>query len=194
MSSRIVLASASPRRRELLEQIGLKFTVIPSEISEEGQNLSPEAWAEHLALHKARDVAASLNGDGYVIGADTIVLLDGAVYGKPANAQDACRMLTNLQGREHQVITGIAVVRITDGAVRVDHEVTNVTMRQLKPAEINWYVETAEPMDKAGAYAIQGRGAVFITGICGCYFNVVGLPLARLTLMLEDLGWIAEHV
>lgn len=194
MSSRIVLASASPRRRELLEQIGLKFIVLPSLVSEEGQCLPPGEWAEHLAVRKAQDVAANLSGLGYVIGADTLVVLDGAVYGKPVDAQDACRMLTDLQGRKHEVITGIAVVRIQDGAVRVGYETTTVEMRALTTAEIKTYVETTEPMDKAGAYAIQGRGAVFIPKICGCYFNVVGLPLARLTAMLEDLGWSADHV
>jgi septum formation protein len=194
MSSRIVLASASPRRRELLEQIGLKFEVFPSLVSEEGQHLPPGEWAEHLAVCKAKDVAAVLSGTGYVIGADTLVVLDGVVYGKPADDQDACRMLTNLQGRKHEVITGIAVVRMQDGAVRAGYETTAVEMRELTLREINTYVETTEPMDKAGAYAIQGRGAVFIPKICGCYFNVVGLPLARLAAMLEDLGWSADHV
>jgi len=194
MSSRIVLASASPRRRELLEQIGLKFEVLPSLVSEEGQSLPPGEWAEHLAVCKAKDVAASLSGAGYVIGADTIVVLDGVVYGKPTDNGDACRMLTNLQGRKHEVLTGIAVVCIQDGAVRSGYETTTVEMRELTFTEINTYVETPEPMDKAGAYAIQGRGAVFIPKICGCYFNVVGLPLARLAKMLEDLGWSTDDV
>lgn len=194
MVSRIVLASASPRRQELLDQIGLRFEVLPSAVSEEGQCLPPGDWAEYLAVLKARDIAAGLSGTGYVIGADTMVVKDGKVYGKPLDVQDAARMLTSLQGDKHEVITGIAVIRIQDGTVRSGYETTTVSMRDLSQREITRYVETGEPMDKAGAYAIQGRGAVFITGICGCHFNVVGLPLARLVTMLKSLGWNEDDV
>lgn len=191
--SRIILASASPRRRELLDQIGLEFSIIPSFVAEEGDLPSPEETAEHLAVIKAQDVAGRLDGDGYVIGADTIVVVDGAIYGKPADKEDARRMLIRLQGREHQVITGLAVIRLRDGETITGHEITTVIMRPLSMGEIDGYIATGEPMDKAGAYAIQGRGAVFIPGIRGCYFNVVGLPLARLLSMLYDLGWSSGH-
>lgn len=188
--TRIILASASPRRRELLAQIDLKFEVIPSLVSEEGEPLStPAKTAEYLAVIKAEDVAGKLTGDGYVIGADTIVVLDGVLYGKPVNKADARGMLTRLQGRAHQVITGIAVIRLRDKEILVEHETTTVMMRPLTLEEVDRYIDTGEPMDKAGAYAIQGRGAVFIPSISGCYFNVVGLPLARLLSMLNKLGW-----
>lgn len=191
--SRIILASASPRRRELLAQIGLECTVMPSSVIEEKKSLSPEKTAEYLAVIKAQDVAGKLDGDGYVIGADTMVVVDGAIYGKPADKADARRMLMGLQGREHQVITGLAVMRLRNRRMIAGHECTNVIMRSVTLDEIDDYISTGEPMDKAGAYAIQGRGAVFISGISGCYFNVVGLPLARLLSMLYDLGWNSGH-
>jgi septum formation protein len=191
--SRIILASASPRRRELLDQIGLEFTVMPSSVAEEGDASSPEEKAEHFAVIKAQDVAGKLDGDGYVIGADTIVVVDGDIFGKPADKEDARRMLIRLRGREHQVITGLAVIRLRDGETITGHEITTVIMRPLSGGEIDGYIATGEPMDKAGAYAIQGRGAVFIPGIRGCYFNVVGLPLSRLLSMLSGLGWSSGH-
>lgn len=186
---RIILASASPRRRELLTQIGLEFTVVPSTVAETGVLSPPEKTAEHFAAIKAQDVAGRSAGNGYVIGADTIVVVDGSIYGKPSNQQDARRMLKCLQGRTHQVVTGLAVIRLSDGKMLVGHETTTVYMRTLTLEEINAYIITGEPMDKAGAYAIQGRGAAFIPEIHGCYFNVVGLPLVRMLSMLSELGW-----
>ncbi len=191
--SRIILASASPRRRELLAQIGLKCEVVPSDVVEEAQALAPEELAEHLAVLKAQDVAGSFTGEGYVIGADTLVVLDGVIYGKPVDRKDARRMLLHLQGREHQVITGLAVIRLADGKLLRGHEITRVSIRPLNIGEIEAYIATGEPMDKAGAYAVQGRAAMFIPRINGCYFNVVGLPLARLMDMLNAAGWSAGH-
>ncbi|HBS60292.1 MAG: Maf family protein [Bacillota bacterium] len=191
--SRIILASASPRRRELLAQIGLKCEVVPSDVVEEAQALAPEELAEHLAVLKAQDVAGSFTGEGYVIGADTLVVLDGVIYGKPVDRKDARRMLLHLQGREHQVITGLAVIRLEDGKLLRGHEITRVSIRPLNIGEIEAYIATGEPMDKAGAYAVQGRAAMFIPRINGCYFNVVGLPLARLMDMLNAAGWSAGH-
>lgn len=191
--SRIILASASPRRRELLAQIGLKCEVIPSDVVEEAKALVPEELAKQFAVLKAQNVAGRFTGEGYVIGADTIVVLDGVIYGKPVNKMDARRMLQHLQGREHQVITGLAVIRLEDGKLLRGYEVTQVSIRPLNIGEIENYIATGEPMDKAGAYAIQGRAAMFIPRICGCYFNVVGLPLARLMDMLYAAGWRADH-
>jgi septum formation protein len=192
--SRIILASSSPRRRELLTQVGLDFEVIPSTVVEEGNPLPPAQWAEYLAGIKARDVAAQLSGEGFVIGADTIVVLDEVIYGKPLDKHDAYAMLSKLQGRSHRVITGVAIVRLTDGEVRIGHVSTTVNMRPLAAAEIKRYIATGEPMDKAGAYAIQGNGAAFIPEICGCYFNVVGLPIAHVLSVLQELGWSADDV
>jgi septum formation protein len=148
---------------------------------------------ERLAEAKARAVASSLAshsaGRRIVLGADTAVELDGEIYGKPRDAAHAGEMLTALSGRTHQVLSGIFLLRLPDGAVRSAVESTSVTVAPLDRAEIYAYVSTGEPMDKAGAYAIQGRGGRFIPRIEGCYFNVVGLPLARLHALLGELGW-----
>lgn len=185
---RIVLASASPRRRELLGITGLSFEVIPSAVEESTNPGIPAAsLARLLALSKARDVAARLS-DGLVIGADTIVVVDGKILGKPESPDDAAKMLRMLSGREHSVISGVAVVDAQTGREMVSHEETLVRFGPLDERVIRAYVATGEPMDKAGAYGIQGMAGMLITGICGCYFNVVGLPLARLASMLAEFG------
>lgn len=153
----------------------------------------PADWAptrivEALALRKAQAVAQErhVSGeDGIVIGSDTIVVLDGEVLGKPHDEADAERMLTSLQGRSHEVYTGVALVRAADGRQEVSHRVTTVHMTAWTQEQIRRYIATGEPMDKAGSYAIQGIGATLVTGIEGCYFNVVGLPLSLLTDMLK---------
>jgi septum formation protein len=182
----IVLASASPRRRELLQQIGLSFEVQPANVDERApEPLPPGALVEYLARIKAEAVAKARPGD-LVIGSDTIVVIDGEVLGKPADRAEAIAMLHRLNGRQHQVMTGVALVQ---GARQlVAHEVTEVFFRTLTDAEIERYVDSGEPMDKAGAYGIQGRAGAMIAGIRGDYFNVVGLPLARLTQMLSSFG------
>lgn len=182
----IVLASASPRRQELLRQVGLAFRVIPSNVSEEvADPLTPGELVEHLALIKAADVAAREPG-ALVIGADTIVVVDGAVLGKPKDRADAIAMLERLSGREHQVMTGVAL--LYGNRRLVSHEETSVRFVPLTRAQIERYVDTGEPMDKAGAYGIQGRASAMISGIEGDYFNVVGLPLCRTVRMLSQLG------
>jgi len=182
----IILASGSPRRRELLHQLGLDFVVIPSQYDEHSHPpLPPAPLAEHLALSKAREVAARYP-DALVIGADTIVVLDGEVLGKPRDREEAVAMLRRLSGREHEVITGVAVLQ--GDRRRVEHEVTKVRFRPLDEGQIRRYVATGEPMDKAGAYGIQGRAAAMIESICGDYFNVVGLPLSRIAQMLSHFG------
>jgi len=184
----LILASNSPRRRQLLEQIGLSFRVITARVSEAlpaGSNLA--AGVMEIARRKAEAVACRLK-EGLVLGADTLVVLDGIALGKPAGPQDAFAMLTKLQGREHQVITGVALYDAASGTCLLEHEVTRVWMRPLTPREIWQYVATGEPLDKAGAYGIQGKGALLVERIDGCYSNVVGLPLATVGGMLKKFG------
>ena len=177
---RLILASGSPRRADLLRQIGLEFEVIPSGVDEnEISGSSPQEKALNAALAKALDVARKV-GEGIVIGADTIVVLEGRILGKPSGPQEAIRMLTLLSGKTHQVITGIALVDASSMKVESWVESTSVTFRELSPDEIVKYVETGIPLDKAGAYGIQDKAAAFVKRIEGCYFNVVGLPLAAL--------------
>lgn len=183
----IILASASPRRRELLTQVGCNFIAITSTLVEDNtQNLPPHELAVLQAKEKAFDVFSNVQQNDVVIGADTIVVLDGQVYGKPVDERDARRMLTELAGREHEVITGIAVV--TAKQVWTDFGITTVRMKDSKSEQIEAYLATGEPMDKAGAYAIQGVGALMVESITGCYANVVGLPLNKLSDLLQKAG------
>jgi len=189
----LILASASPRRRELLDQIGLTFEVETADIDETPQlGEEPVAYTRRLAEHKASAVFARLRQQGrnperlVVLGADTTVVCDGKILGKPEDEDDAARMLRMLAGKQHRVVTGVAV--ITGTAVPLlEAEVTLVEMNALTEQHIADYVATGEPLGKAGAYAIQGRAARFIPRIEGCYFNVVGLPLARVSSMLAKL-------
>jgi septum formation protein len=185
----LVLASASPRRSELLAQAGFSFKVHPAHIPEDPlPDEDPIAYVVRLAREKAQAVFAQLSSEGsaalQVLGADTTVTLDNHILGKPEDAADAARMLRLLSGRTHRVITGVAVV--TEKSTEVAAEVTGVQFLTLSNEEIAAYVATGEPMDKAGAYAIQGRAARWIPRIEGCYFNVVGLPLALVSTLLES--------
>jgi septum formation protein len=180
----IILASASPRRRELLAQTGFNFRAVASNVAEVRKpGESPIAFVTRLAREKAEDVAVGFPGR-VVVGADTIVVCDEEVLGKPADAADAKRMLTLLAGRTHQVMTGVCVV--SGENVESAVEVTMVQMLTVSAREIDEYVASGEPMDKAGAYAIQGGAGRWIPRIQGCYFNVVGLPLALTTAMLQS--------
>ena len=183
----IILASQSPRRRELLERMGLSaFQVIPARGEEAmDPSLSPEQLVEELSRRKAAEVAAT-HPDQLVIAADTVVAVGGQVLGKPRDPEDAVRMLTALSGREHTVHTGITV-RLGGRAV-TEAEVTAVRFRPLTGEEIACYVSTGEPMDKAGAYGIQGLGCVLVEGISGDYYNVMGLPVCRLAQILSRFG------
>ncbi|HEX30513.1 TPA: septum formation inhibitor Maf [Candidatus Poribacteria bacterium] len=184
---RLILASGSPRRADLLRQIGLEFEVIPSDIDEdEISGDSPQQRALNAALAKAMDVARKV-GDGIVIGADTIVLLEGKILGKPSSPEEAVRMLTLLSGKTHQVITGVALIDVSSMKVESWTETTFVTFRVLSNDEIIEYVKTGIPLDKAGAYGIQDKAAAFVKRIEGCYFNVVGLPLAALIERLRKM-------
>lgn len=188
----LVLASSSPRRVQLLAMLGLPFIQDPSRAEEHmpglpAGSLDPADWALRQALRKARDVARRHRG-ALVIGADTVVELDGRLLGKPRDRDEAAAMLAMLAGREHRVASGLAVVDAGSGRAATGSRLTRVWMRPLSAAEIEAYVATGEPLDKAGAYAIQGIGATLVPRIDGCYFNVVGLPLALLADLLSLFG------
>lgn len=193
--NKIILASQSPRRRELLEQVGMKFEVIPSTVEEKITKTDPVEIVIELSAQKAMDV-----GNGFcdrrenqilVIGADTIVVLDGEIMGKPKNRSDAAGMLEKLQGRTHSVYTGVTLYYKEDGnfeTISFARE-TKVSFYPMSQREIEQYIATQEPMDKAGAYGIQGKSAVFIKEIEGDYNNVVGLPVAAIYQEMKERGW-----
>jgi len=187
---KLILASSSPRRAEVLDNAGVPFTVISSAADETPYpGEAPKALVQRLADTKADLVAARAVGPAIVIGADTAVVLDGQVLGKPRSTDDARHMLEQLSGRTHSVYTGVSLIRLPD-AERVRFvETTLVHFSRLTTDEISAYLATEEPYDKAGAYAIQGRGGRFIPRIEGCYYNVVGLPLEHLLAALRELGW-----
>ena len=184
----IILASHSPRRRELLGQMGItEFQIISPDVDESVEpGLSPAEMVEVLSLRKAGAAAEKAGAEDIVIAADTVVALDGSVLGKPRGEADAFAMLSSLSGREHHVYTGMTVLQ-GDRAV-TEHEETAVAFRALEPDEIWGYIATGEPMDKAGAYGIQGYGCVLVEGISGDYYNVMGLPVCRLARMLAGFG------
>jgi septum formation protein len=188
MTRKLILASASPRRAELLQQLGLSFRVIASDLPEEVSNGDPARLVKKLALQKAMQVGRSLGG-GLVLGADTLVVLGRSILGKPSDAAAASKMLQQLSGKEHSVYTGLALLDAASGRQLTDTVKTKVRFRQLQGVEIEAYVATGEPLDKAGAYGIQGRGAALVESISGCYFNVVGLPLSRLVVMLREFDF-----
>ncbi len=181
MKNKIILASASPRRKELLEQIGIPFSVITADIDENISESDPKAYVMTLSYNKAYNIAASNEGS-IVIGADTVVVCDGIILGKPIDENDAFRMLKMLSGNEHQVYTGVTILRFNNGKEQKTSfaERTTVKMFENDDETLRSYIKTKEPMDKAGAYGIQGKGAVLVESITGDYNNVVGLPIARL--------------
>lgn len=183
---RVILASSSPRRLQLLQQIGIEAEVRPAAFDELSTGKMADEVVLANAVGKCQAVCAAYGDKVPVIAADTVVVLDGKILGKPKDAADAVRMLTELSGRTHKVLTGVAVS--FQGRQLAEVCETEVIFRTLTAAEIADYVATGEPLDKAGAYGIQGRGAVFVEKINGCYNNVVGLPLTRLHLMLAKLG------
>lgn len=190
---KLILASGSVRRAEILRSAGLPFTVLSSAVDETPiPGESAKEMVRRLALAKAELVAARAVGPAIIIAADTVVVLDGAMFGKPRTTEDARQMLEKLSGRTHSVITGVALIRLPD-VERVEfQETTQVQFASLNDEEIVQYLSSGEPFDKAGAYAIQGRAGRYIPRIEGCYYNVVGLPLARLCSALFALGWSEE--
>ncbi|MNO62652.1 Septum formation protein Maf [compost metagenome] len=192
---RVILASTSPRRKELVASLNIPYDIVPSHADETTpENWSPKQIVTELAKRKAEAVRHSLNSSGsgseagVIVGSDTIVVMDGVVLGKPKNEDEAASMISSLQGRSHTVYTGVACIDSKTGEMLVDYRSTEVTMRSLTKEEVLAYARSGEGLDKAGAYAIQGLGATLVTGIQGCYFNVVGLPLSLLAQMLEHFG------
>ncbi len=184
----LILASGSPRRRELIADFDIPFQVIISNVAETiAPELSPEAQAVSLAELKAREVASRLE-TGIVLGADTIVVLDEILLGKPEDDADAISMLRLLSGREHRVVTGLTILNAASGYSCSSAVSSIVRFRRLGPADIAAYINTGEPQDKAGAYAIQGRGADLVDEFQGCFTNVVGLPLCETAKLLSDAG------
>lgn len=179
---RIILASASPRRRELLSQLGVEFEVCPSQGEEKITEHLPELAVMQLAQQKAADIAGKTEGDAWILGADTIVVYDQKILGKPKDEEDAKRMLGMLQNHRHQVYTGVCIWKKENGSeeIRCFYEKTDVVFYPMTEEEIAKYVATGEPMDKAGSYEIQGIGGLYVREIHGDYNNVVGLPIARL--------------
>ena len=194
---RIILASASPRRAEILRTAQIPFEIRAASIDETPRpGEDAQAMVSRLAEAKARAAAAQLDagsGECIVIGADTTVELDGEILGKPSDAAHAREMLAKLSGRTHRVLTGIFLLRLPDGSRRAATEISSVTFAPLTEKEIHAYVATGEPVDKAGAYAIQGLAGRHISRIEGCFFNIVGLPLARLYALLRELGWRGDE-
>jgi septum formation protein len=193
---KIILASASPRRAEILRNAGIAFEICTAPVDETVlQDERAEALVVRLAEAKALAVAAQFDAracDVIIVGADTTVELDGAIFGKPRDFGHAHEMLAALSGRTHRVLTGIFLLKLSANAFRAAVEVSSVSFTPIAEVEISAYVASGEPLDKAGAYAIQGRAGRYVTGISGCYFNVVGLPLAKLYALLSELGWRDE--
>jgi septum formation protein len=190
LAMKLILASASPRRAQVLRDAGLDFQIISSALDEtpfDGE--SPQDLVRRLAENKAHLVAHRAIAPALIIAADTVVAVDSRTFGKPRDASEAREMLRQLAGRTHSVHSGLAVIRLPDETLRLELETTQVSFAPLSDHEIAAYISSGEPFDKAGAYAVQGRGGRFITRIEGCYFNVVGLPLARLYGVLRKMGW-----
>jgi septum formation protein len=186
---KVILASGSPRRKELMELTGLKFQVIAPNVDEKVfPEESPRDHVQRLAIEKATSVAAN-NPDDVVLGCDTIVVLNGRnILGKPQTKKDARAMLVQIAGREHTVLSSVAAVWHRKSKQRAVTVESRVRVKQLEEWEINWYLESGEPMDKAGAYAIQGKGAIFIEGIVGSHTSVIGLPLMETVMLLRSFG------
>ena len=188
---RIILASASPRRREIMNQIGIRFEVMPSVGEEVITKTEPDSVVCELSEQKAAEILGKTEGTVVVLGADTIVAHNGRILGKPLDAEDAKRMIRSFAGDTHEVFTGVTVlVREADGTVKKNSFAvrTGVKVRAMSETEIDWYVATKEPLDKAGAYGIQGKFAPFIEGIDGDYYNVVGFPIAAVISKARELG------
>jgi len=187
----IILASKSPRRKELLENIGFRFSIFEGDVDESvvPKDIEPNLYVQELAVLKANSVAKKSPKNTLIIGADTVVIHDGKVLGKPRDLEDSFNMLKNLSGKTHHVYTGVAVLDTDSMKIVSGYEKTSVTFRNLTDEEIRYYIENFRTLDKAGAYGIQEFAGVFVSGIEGDYFNIVGLPVCKLyTLIKEEFG------
>lgn len=186
---KIILASASERRKELLARLVKDFDVVVSDFDESSIIFkeSIDTYVKSIALGKALDVKEKLSDDAIIVSADTIVTLESTILGKPKDKDEAFKMIKSLQGRSHKVYSGIVVMNTAKNVIKQESLCTEVTFSKIKDDEIIEYINTGEPLDKAGAYGIQGIGGIFIKEIKGCYYNVVGLPLNKLKSMLEDV-------
>lgn len=185
----LILASKSPRRKKLLEQLGLSFQVIPSDFAEENHSINylPEDYVQKLSLEKALDVAHKIKNSSIVIGADTIVLLNGKIINKPLDDKDAKKILKKLSNKTHTVLTGLSFVKVPEQKFITTYQKTLVSFRKLDEDEIDAYIKSGSPLDKAGAYGIQDDfGALFVSHIQGCYYNIVGLPLELFYQTLKE--------
>lgn len=193
-SMKLILASQSPRRIDMLRSLGLSFETVPSQIDESTEIKDPAEVVHFLAEAKAQAVAAQIkdrepNGaHSLVLGADTIVVLGNEILGKPANREHAYQMLMRMSGRHHRVFTAVCLIDVYGAQTTTKHEVSSVYFRSLDPAEVRCYVKTEEPMDKAGAYALQGTAGAFVDKIEGCYTNIIGLPMPLTVSMLRQAG------
>ena len=188
LSKSFILASASPRRQDLIRSVGLKFKIIPAHVNEEYlADESPREHVKRLSLSKAMAIAPK-NPDAWVLGADTIVVIDGLILGKPKNKKQAREMLEMLSGREHKVFTGFTLACVVAKVCKTKIIESAVQFKKISPAEMEWYVSCDEPYDKAGGYAVQGKGAYFIKSIRGSYTNVIGLPLCEVLEELQNLN------
>ena len=190
--TKIILASASDRRKDILSQVGISYEVMPSSIDEDAiQADTPAALVEALSAAKAEDIAERLTKNFVIIGADTVVVKDNSILGKPSDEAEAAKMLQMLQGNRHEVYTGVTLISVSPegkGLIDTFHVRTIVDMIPMTAGQIDAYIKTGEPMDKAGAYGIQGRGAAYIQDIAGDYYNVVGLPISTVLARLANMG------
>lgn len=190
--TKIILASASDRRKDILSQVGISYEVMPSSIDEDAiQADTPAALVEALSAAKAEDIAERLTKNFVIIGADTVVVKDNSILGKPSDEAEAAKMIQMLQGNRHEVYTGVTLISVSPegkGLIDTFHVRTIVDMIPMTAAQIDAYIKTGEPMDKAGAYGIQGRGAAYIQDIAGDYYNVVGLPISTVLARLANMG------
>ncbi|MBS3810534.1 MAG: septum formation inhibitor Maf [Halanaerobiales bacterium] len=187
-NGKVILASSSDRRKKLLNRIGIKYTAMPSKLNENNYNFdNPIELVEGLAFAKASEVADFVE-DALIISADTIIVFDDKMLGKPKDKEDAFQMLKKLSNNKHQVYTGLAVILTDDQKHYVGHDMTEVFMREIDDKEIESYINTGEPMDKAGSYGIQGKGGIFVEKIIGSFFTVMGLPIHQLSTVLKNFN------
>jgi len=188
IDKKIILASSSDRRKELLTRLGIKYTAMPSKIDEDGYDYEhPDKLVQELSLAKASNVANVVE-NALIIAADTVVAHDNKILGKPEDEEDAKRMLQLLENDKHEVFTGLALISADDEMHFLDYDVTEVFMRKVEKEEIERYIKTGEPMDKAGSYGIQGKGGIFVNKIVGSYFTVMGLPIHLLSMALKSFS------